>query len=649
MPAPRRLIACAKLLGSMRFAISLLGLIAIAAVIGTVLPQNRPAADYARDFGHFWFGVFDTLGLYDVYHGIGFLSLLALLLLSTSVCLWRTTPGALRAMHSFREHASRASLASMRYSQRLDIALTPERVQQTLHRARYRVRRVQHTDGTLILAARRGSYGHTLGYVWTHAAIVVICLGALFDSNLPLKWAQWRGTKVPETREIAQGQVPSISRLSADAHAFRGEVSIREKHSADVLFINAGQGYFVQELPFIIALERFFIEYYANGMPKQFASDVRLIDKANGHSTRARIAVNQPFNHHGITLYQSSFSDGGSPLRLSAWALNQPQMTPIALHAHSLTSQFLTVAGQRYYIQFLALRPFNLQENDASVVPDFMQQLAKLHQLSATTPIQNLGPSIDFSLRDAQGQTRIYRNYLAPMMLDGQGYLLSGVRNSLDAPLRYIRFPLDDAQSLTQYMRFKSALQTPSLYNTVARATTQQLLAKGKISRTQRPEIEEKISRLLAQLAQHGVAGLTPLWTETLPISVMDIVLNLLNSAQATPRPANAGTQRFISDSLAAYSASLDEGTPVLLQLIGFDLVHASGLQITRAPGQAWVYGGVGLLLVGLFCLFYLRECRVWVVCNAHNTCVSMSASRTDDTLDAEFKQLQQDLVRAHE
>jgi hypothetical protein len=50
-----------ELLSSMRFAISLLTVICIASVIGTVLKQHEPAVNYVNQFGPFWaelFGAF---------------------------------------------------------------------------------------------------------------------------------------------------------------------------------------------------------------------------------------------------------------------------------------------------------------------------------------------------------------------------------------------------------------------------------------------------------------------------------------------------------------------------------------------------------------------------------------------------------------
>ena len=97
MRAPSRsspaLASLYELFSSMRFAISLLTLLAIASVIGTVLKQNEPYPNYVVEFGQFWFTGFEWLGLFDVYHSSWFLLILAFLVLSTSLCIWRNAPG----------------------------------------------------------------------------------------------------------------------------------------------------------------------------------------------------------------------------------------------------------------------------------------------------------------------------------------------------------------------------------------------------------------------------------------------------------------------------------------------------------------------------------------------------------------------------
>lgn len=51
----------------MRFAISLLTVICIASVIGTVLKQHEPSANYVNQFGPFWAELFGAIQLNAVY------------------------------------------------------------------------------------------------------------------------------------------------------------------------------------------------------------------------------------------------------------------------------------------------------------------------------------------------------------------------------------------------------------------------------------------------------------------------------------------------------------------------------------------------------------------------------------------------------
>ena len=81
-----------EFLGSMNLAITLLVTVGIASVIGTVLKQNEPYQNYVFKFGPFWFEIFNSLGLYDVYSAAWFLLIMTFLVLSTSTCIYRNAP-----------------------------------------------------------------------------------------------------------------------------------------------------------------------------------------------------------------------------------------------------------------------------------------------------------------------------------------------------------------------------------------------------------------------------------------------------------------------------------------------------------------------------------------------------------------------------
>ena len=89
-----------------------------------------------------------------------------------------------------------------------------------------------------------------------------------------------------------------------------------------------------------------------NGMPKLFASDIVVTDKASGKETPATVKVNHPLIVDGVAIYQASFGDGGSPLQLKAWNLAQPQSPASEIKGVSLNSQPLRVNGQDYQLEF---------------------------------------------------------------------------------------------------------------------------------------------------------------------------------------------------------------------------------------------------------------------------------------------------------
>ncbi|MEP6965541.1 MAG: cytochrome c biogenesis protein ResB, partial [Polaromonas sp.] len=95
--------ASVELLSSMRFSISLLTVICIASVIGTVLKQQEPLSNYVNQFGPFWAQVFSLVSLNTVYSAWWFLLILAFLVVSTSLCIARNTPKILADYSQLKE------------------------------------------------------------------------------------------------------------------------------------------------------------------------------------------------------------------------------------------------------------------------------------------------------------------------------------------------------------------------------------------------------------------------------------------------------------------------------------------------------------------------------------------------------------------
>jgi cytochrome c biogenesis protein len=59
-------------------------------------------------------------------------------------------------------------------------------------------------------------------------------------------------------------------------------------------------------------------------------------------------------------------------------------------------------------------------------------------------------------------------------------------------------------------------------------------------------------------------------------------------------------------------------------------------LQLTKSPGQKWVYLGSALLVLGIFAMLYIRERRIWFTLKPVNQQVHFAMSSNRKNLDFE-------------
>ena len=643
----------------MRFAISLFTVLAIASIIGTVLKQNEPYADYIIQFGQYWFTVFEWLGLYDVYRTPWFVIILAFLVLSTSTCIYRNVPGMLRELRSFREQATEQSLQHFHHHAEFDSRGNAATIlMQYLAVQGYRYKEVKK-EGAILLAAKRGS-ANRLGYFFTHGAIVLICIGGLLDSNLPLKVEQAFGIKRLETQDIPESQVPAISRLSSGNLSFRGNVTIPEGTSADVVFLNIADGYMVQDLPFKIALNKFHIEHYSTGQPKSFASDIVILDKVTGQPLLTHtITVNHPLTYDGIAIYQASFGDGGTRLNLDGWNLfdHSGALFPVTGAVHNTSK--LAADNTQYTIEFTDFRPFNIENLGGDTAQHDVRTVLGGSAVADKKNLHNVGPSFQYKVRDAEGQAHEYSNYMLPMLIDGRWFLLSGMRDAPNEAFRYIRFPLDPERTLAGFMRLRGALLNPALFPEIAQRFTKNVLHSN--DPVAQAKLTDSTVKVLEMFSKGGYKTLSHFIETKIPAAQRDeaaqTYLKILELAayeayritQAQAHRAaptmNDETGWFIRDSLNTINDIFFYGAPVYLQLATYDEVQATGLQLTRSPGEFIVFGGSGLLVLGVFTMFFVRERRLWLLIKPNRVLFAMSSNRKTLDFENEFILRKQELA----
>src|SRR5699024_3379905 len=121
------------------------------------------------------------------------------LVVSTYICLIRNTPRFVRDGRSFREYVRGNSLRAFPNKNEVEaskpVDQTQESVQQLLRSMGYRYK-VRQDGDEILLAAKKGS-ANRLGYIFAHAAIVLICIGGLLDSELPVRIQIWLNDKTP--------------------------------------------------------------------------------------------------------------------------------------------------------------------------------------------------------------------------------------------------------------------------------------------------------------------------------------------------------------------------------------------------------------------------------------------------------------------
>ncbi|RKV83318.1 MAG: cytochrome c biogenesis protein [Neisseria sp.] len=643
---------------SMRFAVALLSLLGIASVIGTVLQQNQLQTDYLVKFGPFWTRIFDFLGLYDVYASAWFVVIMMFLVVSTSLCLIRNVPPFWREMKSFREKIKEKSLAAMRHSSLLDVNIAPEVAKRYLEVQGFQGKTINREDGSVLIAAKKGTM-NKWGYIFAHIALIVICLGGLIDSNLLLKLGMLTGRIVPDNQAVYAKDFKPESILGAANLSFRGNVSISEGQSADVVFLNADNGMLVQDLPFEVKLKKFHIDFYNTGMPRDFASDIEVTDKATGEKLERTIRVNHPLTLHGITIYQASFADGGSDLAFKAWNLGDASRQPVVLKATSMRQFPLDIGRHKYRLEFDQFTSMNVEDmsEDGKREKSLNSTLNDVRAVSQEgKKYTNIGPSIVYRIRDAAGQAVEYKNYMLPVLQEQDYFWITGTRSGLQQQYRWLRIPLDKQGKADTFMALREFLKDgEGLKRLVSDATKD---APAEI----REQFILAAENTLNIFARKGYLGLDEFITTNIPkeqqekmqgyfyemlYGVMNAALDETIRRYGLPEwQQDEARNRFLLHSMDAYTGLTEYPAPMLLQLDGFSEVRSSGLQMTRSPGSLLVYLGSVLLVLGTVFMFYVREKRAWILFSDGKIRFAMSSARSERDLQKEFPKHVESLQR---
>jgi cytochrome c biogenesis protein len=252
-----------RFLSSVKLAITLIIIIVIVSILGTLIPQDRSAAEYADRYRGLA-GWLMRLHFTDLYHSAWYIALLSLLALNTVVCtLTRLGPKLRKTFRPNLEAEAKALLAlknSARFSKKLGLEDTAGRARQALARRRFKIQEQAETDRINLLGRKR-----TLGWFGSdivHLGLLVILAGGIFSSLTGLRV---------------------------------------------FLTLEKGKPQQLQPAGFQVRLDKFETEYYPGGRSvKAWKSTLTTIE-AGGREQSAVVEVNRPFSYKGFVLYQNSY------------------------------------------------------------------------------------------------------------------------------------------------------------------------------------------------------------------------------------------------------------------------------------------------------------------------------------------------------
>jgi cytochrome c biogenesis protein len=608
----------------MRFAITMLSVVAIASIIGTVVKQSEPYNNYLVQFGQFWFPIFEVFDVYNIYQAFWFLIILLFLVVSTSLCVSRNSPKIIKDIRRFQGSLSHSSFKKFKNYYEFSSDKSLNTLTEILNKAGFRIKASKDKD---ILVAKKGDL-QKLGYIFTHLAIIVISIGGILDGNLYFKLQESFGFKKIESRNLKFSEVPAESQLDIDNFSYRATLLLNEQEKNNKALLRIKDGYLVQHLPFEIKLDKFHIEHYSTGQPKAFLSDIKI--RKDGQEFTETISVNKPFTMDGITIYQSDFQDGGSRLDLTLMDLfNRYQ--PINLSSEVYKQNSFNTDQQEYVFEFDDFREFNIF------------QIEKDGKLKT----QNIGPSVVYKFRNASGQAVEYQTYQNPVPENEKFFFMSGVREDLQSELKFLRIPADSDLSLQGYQTFLKNIRSEELLLKNINILADQASSLNSVEAKE--NFKKNTQDIFNVYLNSGYSGLAAMIEDTVALenqesvadSYIKIIYFLAESMNQQLIINNTVENDFFQDALNAYSDSFFYGDSPFLILNEYEKIYASGMQLTKDPGKIWVYIGSLFLVIGIFCMIYVQEVRLWLIRKSPRSyAVAMASNREHIDFDNYCKNL---------
>ena len=263
-----------KFFSSIKLTIVVLILLSIFCVIGTVVPQNEGAREFAQGLSPQMLSIFNTLDLFDMYHALWFRIIIACLTLNLVVCSIDRFPGTWKKFR-LRPEPDRSKPferlpEDQSFVSKKELGSASADVGNFLH-SHFKNTREKEVNGSRYFYAEKGRFS-LFGVYIVHVSILLILIGALIGSF----------------------------------YGFEAYVNIVEGEQTNQVMIRKTMK--PLDLGFIVRCDKFSVDFYKTGAPKEFRSVLSFLVDGK-EEKRTDLLVNHPAEFMGVTFYQASYGN----------------------------------------------------------------------------------------------------------------------------------------------------------------------------------------------------------------------------------------------------------------------------------------------------------------------------------------------------
>jgi cytochrome c biogenesis protein len=258
---------------SLKLAITVIIILAAASIAGTIIEQNQPLEKYRQVYSDGTIRFFDTLGLFDMYHSWWFLLLLVIFTVNLSCCTIDRLPRVLKVVRNPKRTLDESFEKTLGHVEKWKKKGTLDELAAAYGEALAKgfggKTVVTENSSTRHLYAEKGVVSRFGVYV-THLSIIIIFIGAIIGN----------------------------------VFGFKGYVNIVDGEQVSAVPTRGG-GRMV-DLGFTVRNNKFWVDFWPSGHPKEYASDLSVIEGGR-EVLRKTIVVNDPLRYKGVWFYQSSY------------------------------------------------------------------------------------------------------------------------------------------------------------------------------------------------------------------------------------------------------------------------------------------------------------------------------------------------------